>query len=79
MNRRLHRSLRARQCATTKARRDAQQTPGVAHVTALPGRTVYPQANCCCVGADVPGKPRGFVPLIGFPAYAEGCAGFALA
>lgn len=29
------------------------------------------------VGANVPGKPRVFMPLLGFPPYAQKCAGVA--
>jgi len=37
--------------------------------------TVYPQANSWYLGANVPGKPRVFMPYIGgFPVYVEKCA-----
>jgi cation diffusion facilitator CzcD-associated flavoprotein CzcO len=77
--------LRARGHATIEAQAAAQDA-WVAHVNAVAERTVYPQANSWYIGANVPGKPRVFMPLIGFPPYvekcdavaAEGYAGFAL-
>lgn len=35
--------------------------------------TLYPRCNSWYLGANVPGKPRVFMPLIGFPAYADKC------
>jgi cyclohexanone monooxygenase len=57
------------------------------HVHALAERTVYLSCNSWYLGANIPGKPRRFMSLIGFPPYAERCAqvaangyeGFALA
>ena len=59
----------------------------VAHVNAVADRTLFPGCNSWYLGANVPGKPRVFMPLIGFPAYvakcdevaAKGYEGFALA
>ncbi len=33
--------------------------------------TLYPRCNSWYLGANVPGKPRVFMPFVGFPAYAE--------
>ena len=49
--------------------------------------TIYPGCNSWYLGANVPGKTRVFMPLLGFPAYVEKCdavvaagyAGFELA
>ncbi len=30
--------------------------------------------NSWYLGANIPGKPRMFMPLVGFPAYADKCA-----
>ena len=58
------------------------------HVDAAARRTVFLSCNSWYLGANVPGKPRMFMPLAGgFPQYAERCAqvarngyeGFALA
>lgn len=45
----------------------------VAHVNAVAERTVYPSCNSWYLGANVPGKVRVFMPLVGFPPYAEKC------
>jgi len=41
-------------------------------------QTVYPHCNSWYLGANIPGKPRVFMPLAsGFPAYADRCAAVA--
>jgi cyclohexanone monooxygenase len=45
----------------------------VAHVNAVADRTLYPTCNSWYLGANVPGKPRVFMPLVGFPPYVEKC------
>ena len=59
----------------------------VAHVNEVAHTTLYPQANSWYMGANIPGKPRVFLPYIGgVPAYraicndvvANGYRGFAL-
>ena len=45
------------------------------HVNAAARRTVFLSCNSWYLGANIPGKPRMFMPLAGgFPAYAERCA-----
>lgn len=51
----------------------------VAHVNAVADRTVYPGCNSWYLGANVPGKPRVFMPLAGFPDYVDKCAAVAAA
>jgi cation diffusion facilitator CzcD-associated flavoprotein CzcO len=46
----------------------------VAHVNAAAARTVFLTCNSWYLGANIPGKPRMFMPLVGFPAYADKCA-----
>ncbi len=46
----------------------------VAHVNAVADRTIYPSCNSWYLGANVPGKPRVFMPLLGFPDYVSRCA-----
>ncbi len=46
----------------------------VAHVNGIADFTVFPTCNSWYLGANVPGKPRVFMPLVGFPPYAERCA-----
>ena len=50
------------------------ETAWVAHVNELSGQTLFPLANSWYVGANVPGKPRGFMPYIGgVGAYRQRC------
>ena len=45
----------------------------MAHVTEIANGTLYPKANSWYVGANVPGKPRGFIAFIGVGAYRKIC------
>ncbi|MEM7091495.1 MAG: NAD(P)/FAD-dependent oxidoreductase [Actinomycetota bacterium] len=45
----------------------------VAHVNAVADETLYPTCNSWYLGANIPGKPRIFMPLLGFPPYVEVC------
>lgn len=54
--------------ATTRA-----ETEWVEHVNAVADETLYPTCNSWYLGANVPGKPRVFMPHIGFPPYVEKC------
>ncbi|MCC6435094.1 MAG: NAD(P)/FAD-dependent oxidoreductase [Acidimicrobiales bacterium] len=59
----------------------------VEHVNSVADQTIFPTCNSWYVGANIPGKPRVFMPLLGFPAYVDRCnevaanayEGFALA
>ena len=51
----------------------AAEEQWVAHVNAVAEKTVYPTCNSWYLGANVPGKTRVFMPLVGFPPYAERC------
>jgi cyclohexanone monooxygenase len=64
--------LRAHEHATIEATQDAEDG-WVAHVNAIADLTLYPKCNSWYLGANVPGKPRVFMPLIGFPPYVEIC------
>ena len=46
----------------------------VAHVNTVAAGTVFLSCNSWYLGANIPGKARMFMPLLGFPAYAERCA-----
>jgi cation diffusion facilitator CzcD-associated flavoprotein CzcO len=50
------------------------QADWVVHVNAVAAATLYPTCNSWYLGANVPGKPRVFMPLPGHPPYAERCA-----
>ena len=45
----------------------------VAHVNAAADRTIFPSCNSWYLGANIPGKPRVFMPLPGFPGYVDTC------
>lgn len=78
--------LAARGLRTIEATPEAEAA-WVAHVNAVAARTIYLGCNSWYLGANIPGKPRIFMPLFGFPAYVDRCsevqrsdyAGFALA
>ncbi len=56
-----------------EAREDAE-ADWVAHVTQVAAGTVFLSCNSWYLGANIAGKPRMFMPLLGFPAYAQRCA-----
>jgi cyclohexanone monooxygenase len=77
---------RAHDVACLEATQSAEDD-WVAHVNEVADKTLYPQANSWYMGANIPGKPRVFLPYIGgIPAYraicnevaAKGYEGFAL-
>jgi len=45
----------------------------VDHVNEVADMTLFPQCNSWYLGANVPGKPRVFMPYFGYPQYAEVC------
>ena len=53
---------------------EAAEADWVAHVNAVASRTIYLTCNSWYLGANIPGKPRMFMPLFGYPAYAQRCA-----
>jgi len=66
----------------------AAEDQWVAHVNEIADKTLYPSANSWYMGANIPGKPRVFMPYVaGVPAYrkivnevaAKGYEGFATA
>jgi cyclohexanone monooxygenase len=56
--------LRALGIATIEANADAQAT-WMEHVQEVADGTLYPRANSWYVGANIPGKPRRFMPYLG--------------
>ena len=77
--------LRSRGLSRIEAER-ASEDAWVAHVNEIAGRTIYPTCNSWYLGANIPGKPRVFMPYLGLPRYiakcdevaAAGYAGFTL-
>jgi cyclohexanone monooxygenase len=57
-------SLRERGCAAIEATAQAQAS-WVAHVDEIGRATLYPRADSWYMGANIPGKPRVFMPYIG--------------
>ena len=58
--------------ATVEADADAADE-WVAYVNSVADLTLYPTCNSWYVGANVPGKPRVFMPLPGWPPYVQKC------
>ena len=56
--------MRDRGLETMEATREAEDK-WVAHVNEVAQMTLYPQANSWYMGANIPGKPRIFMPYIG--------------
>jgi cation diffusion facilitator CzcD-associated flavoprotein CzcO len=49
------------------------QDAWVGHVNAVADFTLFPKCNSWYLGANVPGKPRVFMPLLGYPMYVDKC------
>ena len=49
------------------------ETQWVQHVNEVADMTLYPGCNSWYLGANIPGKPRVFLPLLGFPDYVARC------
>ena len=66
-------SARAHGFTRVEANTDAE-SDWVRHVNDVADRTLYPLANSWYVGANIPGKPRIFMPYVGgFDAYKRKC------
>lgn len=65
-------SLRSHGHGHIEATRGAEDA-WVEHVNRVAESTLYPRANSWYLGANVPGKPRVFMPYIGFPNYVAKC------
>ena len=42
-------------------------------MNAVGAHTLFPSCSSWYLGANVPGKPRVFMPYVGFPAYVAKC------
>jgi cyclohexanone monooxygenase len=51
----------------------AAETAWVLHVNEVANATLYPRADSWYVGANIPGKPRVFMPYIGVDSYRRKC------
>lgn len=66
--------VRLREQGKVRIEADAEaQARWVEHVNLVAAKTLYPRCNSWYLGANVPGKARVFMPLLGFPAYAQKC------
>jgi cyclohexanone monooxygenase len=65
--------LRENGLETIEATTEAQEA-WIEHVNAVAFKTLYPKANSWYMGANIPGKPRVFMPYVGgFPQYKSKC------
>jgi cyclohexanone monooxygenase len=65
--------LRAHRREAIEASPEAEEA-WVAHVNEMGSATLYPRANSWYMGANIPGKPRMFMPYIGgVGAYRQAC------
>jgi cyclohexanone monooxygenase len=71
-------SMRARDLSRIEPTAAAEDA-WVAHVNEVAGATLFPSCNSWYLGANIPGKPRVFMPYLGFPAYVQKCAEVAAA
>ena len=64
--------VEGRGAGTIDATLDAEDA-WVEHVNAVGAHTLFPSCSSWYLGANVPGKPRVFMPYVGFPAYVAKC------
>jgi cyclohexanone monooxygenase len=64
--------MRAHELRAVEADTDAENL-WVEHVNEVADATLFPSSNSWYMGANVPGKPRVFLPLLGFPDYVAKC------
>ncbi len=64
--------LRERRLARIEATVAAEEA-WVEHVNEVANGSLYPTCNSWYLGANVPGKPRVFMPYLGFPPYVQKC------
>ncbi len=65
-------ALRSQGLATIEATTEAQEE-WVSHVNGIADLTLFTTCNSWYLGANVPGKKRVFMPLLGFPGYVKKC------
>ncbi len=64
--------MRTHDLATIEAKDEAAEQ-WVEHVNGIAAQTLYPTCNSWYLGANIPGKARVFMPLLGFPDYEVRC------
>ena len=68
LDHRLHRLPARQRPSLASRRRPRPRTRGSTYVNTVADFTLFPSCNSWYLGANVPGKPRVFMPLLGFPA-----------
>jgi cyclohexanone monooxygenase len=69
-------AMMAAQKTEIEATESAEQN-WVKRVDDIANGTIFPSCNSWYLGANIPGKPRMFMPYVGFPSYAQVCASVA--
>jgi hypothetical protein len=69
--------LSGQNCTTVEPTPEAQEA-WVNHVNTVADYTLFPQCNSWYLGANIPGKTRVFMPLLGFADYAKKCDAIAV-
>ena len=64
--------MKTNDLATIEAKAEAAHA-WVDHVNGIAAQTLYPTCNSWYLGANIPGKARVFMPLLGFPDYEVRC------
>ncbi len=64
--------MREKGCQAIEASEEAE-AEWVFHVNDIASRTLFPTCNSWYLGANIPGKPRVFMPYLGYPAYVQRC------
>ena len=64
--------MREHRHRTIEAEAEAEET-WRQFVNAIAEQTIFTHCNSWYVGANVPGKPRVFMPYLGYPDYVEKC------
>ena len=64
--------MRDHEVSQINAQQNAEEE-WVQYVNAIADMTLYPTCNSWYLGANIPGKPRVFMPHVGFPNYVQRC------
>jgi cation diffusion facilitator CzcD-associated flavoprotein CzcO len=70
--------MRAHDLQVIEAQRGAQDA-WTEHVNEISHQTLFWEGNSWYLGANIPGKPRVFMPYVGFPSYVKRCEAVAAA
>jgi cyclohexanone monooxygenase len=65
-------SMKLRQLSEIEATEESEAR-WIDAVTEIASNTIFPSCNSWYLGANIPNKPRMFMPYIGFPSYERKC------